>query len=122
MTVVGSIVLFILVMMIFGPKLGFEFIPQTDDGKISVTVELPSGYNLDETARTIRQVEERVKKHDEVKFILTNLGKLSDLDVGTNMASVDVQLTDAKDRDIKLLEMISVLTGELADIPNARSG
>lgn len=120
LTVVGSIILFILVMMVFGPKLGFEFIPQTDDGKISVTVELPSGYNLDETARTIRQVEERVKKHEEVKFILTNLGKLSDLDVGTNMASIDVQLTDAKDRNIGLLDMISSFTGELADIPNAK--
>jgi HAE1 family hydrophobic/amphiphilic exporter-1 len=120
LTLVGAIVLFIFVMMVFGPKLGFEFIPQTDDGKISISVELPSGYNLDETARTIRQVEERIKKHDEVKFILTNLGKLSDLDVGTNMASVDVQLSDAKDRDIKLLDMISLFTAELADIPNAK--
>ena len=120
MAVVGSVVLFILVMMVFGPKLGFEFIPQTDDGKISVTVELPSGYNLDETAGTVRQIEERVKKHNEVKHILTNLGKLSDLDVGTNMASIDVQLTDAKDRDIKLLDVISIFTADLADIPNAK--
>nr|MCU0332493.1 efflux RND transporter permease subunit [Ignavibacteriaceae bacterium] len=80
LTFAGSIVVFILVMMIFGPKLGFEFIPQTDDGKINITVELPSGYNLDETAQTVRLVEERVKKHEVVKHILTNLGKLSDLD------------------------------------------
>lgn len=120
LTLVASIVLFIFVMMIFGPKLGFEFIPQTDDGKINITVELPSGYNLEETAQTVRLVEERVKKHNEVKHILTNLGKLSDLDVGTNMASIDVQLTDAKDRDIKLLDMISTLTNDLADIPNAK--
>lgn len=120
LTLVGSVVLFIFVMMIFGPKLGFEFIPQTDDGKINITVELPSGYNLEETAQTVRLVEERVKKHNEIKHILTNLGKLSDLDVGTNMASIDVQLTDAKDRDINLLDMISILTTDLADIPNAK--
>ncbi|NWG29228.1 MAG: efflux RND transporter permease subunit [Ignavibacteriaceae bacterium] len=120
LTFVGGILLFIFVMMIFGPKLGFEFIPQTDDGKINITVELPSGYNLDETAQTVRLVEERVKKHEVVKHILTNLGKLSDLDVGTNMASIDVQLTDAKDRDIKLLDMISILTDDLSDIPNAK--
>lgn len=120
LTFAGSIVIFILVMMIFGPKLGFEFIPQTDDGKINITVELPSGYNLDETARTVRQVEERVKSHNEVKHILTNLGKISDLDVGTNMASIDVQLVDVKERDAKLLDMISLLTSDLADIPNAK--
>jgi HAE1 family hydrophobic/amphiphilic exporter-1 len=120
LTFAGSIVVFILVMMIFGPKLGFEFIPQTDDGKINITVELPSGYNLDETAQTVRLVEERVKKHEVVKHILTNLGKLSDLDVGTNMASIDVQLSDAKDRDVKLSDIISIFTSELADIPNAK--
>jgi HAE1 family hydrophobic/amphiphilic exporter-1 len=120
LTLVGAIVLFIFVMMTFGPKLGFEFIPQTDDGKINITVELPSGYNLDETAQTVRLVEERVKKQEDIKHILTNLGKLSDLDVGTNMASIDVQLTDAKDRDIKLLDMVSILTDDLSDIPNAK--
>jgi HAE1 family hydrophobic/amphiphilic exporter-1 len=120
MTIVASVILFIFVMMVFGPQLGFEFIPQTDDGKINITVELPSGYNLEETAKTVRLIEERVKDNEEVKHVLTNLGKLSDLDVGTNMASIDVQLTDTKDRDIALLDMISVFTAKLADIPNAK--
>lgn len=120
LTFAGAIVLFVIVMMTLGPKLGFEFIPQMDDGKVNITVELPSGYNLYETARTVRQIEERVKKHKEVKHILTNLGKLSDLDVGTNMASIDIQLTDVKERDLKLMDMISVFTSELANIPNAK--
>ena len=120
LTFVGSIVFFILVVMLFGPKLGFEFIPQTDDGKLNVQVELPSGYNLDETANTVKQIESRVKNHNEVIHILTNLGKLSELDVGANMASIDIQLVDAKERDAKLTDMISVLTKELADIPNAK--
>uniref|UniRef100_A0A832CWB0 Efflux RND transporter permease subunit n=1 Tax=Ignavibacterium album TaxID=591197 RepID=A0A832CWB0_9BACT len=120
LTVAASILIFIIVIMLFGPKLGFEFIPQTDDGRINVTVELPAGYNLDETANTVRQIENRIKKHSEVKHILTNLGKLSDLDVGTNMASIDVKLVDVKERDTKLLDMISILTKELADVPNAK--
>ncbi|WP_337867141.1 efflux RND transporter permease subunit [Ignavibacterium sp.] len=119
-TFIVSIIIFILVVMIFGPKLGFEFIPQTDDGRVRVTVELPAGYNLDETASTVRLIEERIKKHDEVIHILTNLGKLSDLDVGTNMASIDVKLVDVKERDTKLLDMISIFTKELADVPNAK--
>lgn len=119
LTVAATILIFIIVIMIFGPKLGFEFIPTTDDGKIVVKVELPPGNNLDETANTISLVEERIKKHKEVKYILTNLGKLSDLDVGTNMAVMNVQLTDANERDIKLLELISLLNTELVDIPNA---
>lgn len=119
-TVAGAIIIFILVVIIFGPKLGFEFIPQTDDGRIRITVELPAGYNLEETAGTVRSIEERIRKHKEVKHILTNLGKLSDLDVGTNMASIDVKLVDVKERDLKLLDAIPLFTKDLADIPNAK--
>lgn len=119
-TVVGAIIVFLIVVMIFGPKLGFEFIPQTDDGRIRITVELPAGYNMEETSNIVRSIEDRIKKHKEVKHILTNLGKLSDLDVGTNMASIDVKLVDVKERKLKLLDAIPIFTKDLADIPNAR--
>ena len=118
--VIGSFVLFILVMMIFAPKLGFEFLSTMDDGKIKIEVELPVGYNLEATAKEVRQIEDKIKHHPEVKHILTSLGKLSDLDIGTNMAVMNVQLTDAKEREIGLEDMISVFVNELADIPNAK--
>ncbi len=115
-----TIFIFIAVVMIFGPKLGFEFIPQTDDGKINIQVELPEGYNLEATALTITQIENRLKNYKEVKHILTSLGKLSDLDVGTNMASMDIQLVDAKEREYGLQEMITKFVKELSDVPNAK--
>lgn len=118
--VASSIIMFIAVAMIFGPKLGFEFIPQTDDGKINIQVELPEGYNLEATAKAISDIEDRIKNYKEVTHVLTNLGKLSDLDVGTNMASMDVQLVDAKLRDYGLQDMITRFVKELSDVPNAR--
>jgi HAE1 family hydrophobic/amphiphilic exporter-1 len=77
LVVITSFVLFFITMFVFGPKLGFEFLPSLDDGKIRVTVEMPQGYNLDETAKLIRQVEDRIKKHPEVVHMLTDLGKKS---------------------------------------------
>lgn len=118
--VLSAFGLFFLTMFIFGPKLGFEFLPSLDDGKIRVTVEMPQGYNLDETAKFIRQVEDRIKKHPEVIHMLTDLGKKSDIDLGANMASMVVQLVDEKDRDIGVQDMISVFVKDLADVPDAR--
>ncbi len=118
--VAGSFILFILVMVVFAPQLGFEFLSTMDDGKIKIEVELPVGYNLDATANKVRLIEDKIKHHPEVKHILTNLGKLSDLDIGTNMARIDVQLVDVKERDIRIEKMISVFVKELADIPNAK--
>ncbi|KAB2845231.1 MAG: efflux RND transporter permease subunit, partial [Melioribacteraceae bacterium] len=107
-------------LMYFGPKVGFEFMPQFDDGKIKIDIELPEGTNLNECANVLIEVENRIKHHQEVKYMLTNLGKISDLDIGPNKATMDVQLIDPKQRDIKLSEMISKFVSELADIPNAK--
>lgn len=115
-----TILTFIIVIMAFGPRLGFEFIPQTDDGKINIQVELPEGYNLEATSKTINEIENRLKSYKEVTHVLTNLGKLSDLDIGTNMASMDVQLVDAKDREYGLQDMITRFVKKLSDIPNAK--
>ncbi len=118
--VIATILIFIFVIMIFGPKLGFEFIPQTDDGKINIQVELPEGYNLEATSKTINEIENRLKSYKEVTHVLTNLGKLSDLDIGTNMASMDVQLVDVKEREFGLQDMITKFVKKLSDIPNAK--
>lgn len=118
--VLGTFVIFLLVMTTFGPKLGFEFMSPMDDGKIRVEVELPEGYNLDATANVLNEIEKRVQKHKEVTHILTDLGKVSDLDIGTNMAAMNIQLVDVKQREIGIEDMVSVLVKELADIPNAK--
>lgn len=120
LTVASAIIFFLVVAMIFGPKLGFEFMAPFDDGKIKIDVELPEGYNLDETARTMNLIETKIKNHSEVTQMLTNLGKISDLETGTNMASMNVQLVDVKQRDIGLQDMISVFVRDLADVPNAK--
>ena len=120
MTILGTFVIFLIVMMTFGPKLGFEFMSPMDDGKIRVEVELPEGYNLDATANVLDEIERRVQKHKEVTHILTDLGKVSDLDIGTNMAAMNIQLVDVKQREIGIQDMVSVFVKELADIPNAK--
>jgi len=118
-TVAATVLVFILVMMFIGPNVGFEFMPPFDDGKIRISVELPEGYNLDETAHVLTTVEERVKKHKEVTHMLTDLGKMGNLDIGTNMAAMVVQLVDADKRDIGIQDMVSVFVKEMSDIPNA---
>ncbi|MCK9282025.1 MAG: efflux RND transporter permease subunit [Melioribacteraceae bacterium] len=117
--VVGSFLLFFIVMATLGPNIGFEFSPASDDGIIKVEVELPEGYNLTETADVLKGIENKIKVHPEVKQMLTTLGKISDLNTGTNMARMDVELSDANERDISLNEMTSQFIKDLSAVPNA---
>ena len=118
--VASSFLALILVIIFFGTKIGFEFLPTFDDGKIKISVEMPEGYNLQATGALLSEIEARLKRHKEVTHMITNLGRMSELDIGTNMALMDVQLVDAAERNIALQDMISVFVKELADIPNAR--
>lgn len=115
-----TLLIFILSMGFFGPRLGFEFLPVSDDGRINVVVELPEGYNLEATAKVIDEIEKRIAKHKEVKHIITNLGQLSELDVGTNMALMNVQLVKNNEREKGHQEKIPEFVKDLSDIPNAK--
>lgn len=118
--VISAFVLLVFTIAVFGPRLGFEFLPAGDDGKIKIEVELPEGYNLGATAHVMHEIENRIKKFDEVELILTDLGRMSELDIGSNMARMDIQLTDVKEREIHVQDMISIFVKELSDVPNAR--
>lgn len=119
-TLLSTVLIFILIVGYYMPKLGFEFIPFMDDGKIKVEVELTEGYNLEATSKILEQIEEKLKKHPEVKHIIANLGKLSETDIGTNMARMDIQLIDKSERNLGLHQMIGLFTKELANISNAK--
>jgi HAE1 family hydrophobic/amphiphilic exporter-1 len=102
------------------PSLGTEMMPMLDQGYINVAVELPQGTNLEQTAKTLDDVSNRIARHKEVKFIVTNLGKQGEIDTGTNLASTDVQLVDAKERTFTTNQMMGVLINALSSVPNAR--
>jgi len=114
-----SVVAFLASFGIAG-QLGTELMPTMDQGNITVMAELPQGYNLDQTAKVLDQINQQVSKHKEVKYIITSLGTQGFIDKGTNLASAGVQLVDRKDRKKSTPDMVSLLTEELSAIPNAR--
>jgi HAE1 family hydrophobic/amphiphilic exporter-1 len=120
LAVIGAVVVVFIFSMFLATRVGFEFFPELDQGTVTVEVELPQGYNLDETARTIEQIEQRVTAHEEVVHVLTTLGSLSSLDKGTNMARVSIKLVDSDERMLSSRQLSNIFIRELSDIPNAK--
>ena len=118
--VIAAVFLIFVFSIFIGSSVGFEFFPELDEGNVTVEVELPQGYNLNETARMIERIEERVAGRAEVVHILTTLGSLSSLDKGTNMAKIRIKLVDADERDLSSRQMANLFIRELSDIPNAK--
>ncbi len=115
----GSVAMFMWSMSFYGSKLSGEFMPNMDDGIIKVEVELPQGYNLEQTAKVMEEIENRVKRYDDVEHTITNLGKKGNMDIGTNMALMEVYFNKASERYTGITDYTTYLTKELSTVPNA---
>src|SRR5665213_2725300 len=76
------------------PLVGTEFVPQADQGFISLRLNTPVGSSLDYTNTKVRQVEQVLKQFPEIELAMTTVGT----DEGRNYARVDLRLTDRADR------------------------
>jgi len=72
--VIGAIVIFGLSMGIAG-KLGFEFMPEADQGSMTAAIELQTGLRVDETSKVARKIDAWVEENlPEVIFYNTSAG------------------------------------------------
>ena len=119
MVVILSFSIFILSFFV-AARVGFEFMPLLDEGDLNIQVELPLGSNLEESSNLLEKIVNRLENFEEVRHILVNIGSLSQLDAGTNMALVQIKLVPSEFRNHSSNEMAGIFIRELSDIPNAQ--
>jgi len=72
------------------PKIGTEFVPETDQGYTSLQLKTPIGSSLAYTDSKIGQVEAALKVFPEIDIISSTIGT----DEGSNYAQMDIKLTN----------------------------
>jgi hydrophobe/amphiphile efflux-1 (HAE1) family protein len=88
-TLLLAVVLFVGSLMLV-PKIGGEFVPQTDDGFIQMRFKTPVGSSLDYSDAKLRQVEAALKEFKEIESVSTVIGSWE----GRNYSQVNLKLTD----------------------------
>ncbi len=107
-----ALVLFVSSFFIV-PLVGTEFMPETDEGFISLRLNTPIGSSLEYTDAKAHQAEDVLKSFPEVVIAETNVGT----DDGTNYARINLKLSERKithRRSQKELE--KVIRAKLASI------
>ncbi|MEO8848248.1 MAG: efflux RND transporter permease subunit [Casimicrobiaceae bacterium] len=96
------------------PLVGTEFVPQSDQGFISLRLNTPVGSSLDYTNGKVQQVEQVLKGFPEIELAMTTVGT----DEGRNYARVDLRLTDRakrqrsqKDLEIAIRKVVLPIAG-----------
>lgn len=98
------------------PAVGVEFMPQTDDGKFTITVETPVGSSLDYTASKLRQVDQVMKTFPEVERTYATVASGTST-TGNNTATMTVTLVDKSQRSRTPADLSLPVRDALAVIP-----
>lgn len=102
------------------PRLGGEFLPKMDDGRIMVKVKLPTGASLEQTDLVLRRVEQMVKDDPLIESRFTLAGGrvwgLYTYEIA-NEGEVDIQLVPRSRRPMSTPDYIQSLRPKLAKIP-----
>lgn len=110
----GSFGVAVVLMM----SLGFEFLPASDNGKLTFTVETPAGSSKEFTASKVRQAEALVHSYPEV---LTTYASIGGGESGTaNSATVNVTFVSKAERVRTPNDITPFLRRDLLTIPGAR--
>ncbi len=111
--------LFVLSVVVLG-NLGMTLMPDSDEGMISVSIELPKGSKLDSTDELARQAEEIISQNDSVDTVFSTVGSSAVsalLGSSGNTATITVTLNDKRSKETS--EVLEELRRSLGSVAGA---
>jgi hydrophobic/amphiphilic exporter-1 (mainly G- bacteria), HAE1 family len=123
-TLIIAIVIF-LGSMIMAGGMGFEFMPEADQGSMTAAIELQTGLRVDETTKVARKIDAFIEENmPEAKFYYTSSGSDDQggfmslfMESGSHRINVNFTLTDLETRKRDVWELANQLTEYLETIP-----
>src|SRR5690606_27291552 len=103
------------------PSIGYELMPETDEGRLDITVELPVGTPLERTVPVMREIEDRVLsvlEPGELEHVMTVAGPPRAWRPGSaDQGTLELTLVSLSERKRSLEEIASAIRPHLAQIP-----
>ena len=123
-TLIIAFAIFIGSMMMAG-GMGFEFMPEADQGSMTAAIELQTGLRVDETTKVARKVDAFIEENmPEAKFYYTSSGSDDQggimslfMESGSHRINISFTLTDIETRERDVWDLANALREFLATIP-----
>jgi HAE1 family hydrophobic/amphiphilic exporter-1 len=80
-----------------------QFFAESDTGRVSVSVDLPTGTKLIRTSRILRGFSKKIQEQEQVKTVITEFGQ-SGYNTSTNVGQITVNLVDVSERKMSTTE------------------
>lgn len=102
-----------------------DFMPESDESRITASVELQTGTRVEETVKTARYLERVIQeKIPEIEIMSVSSGADDEggmfslfTTAGSNMINFMMRLSDVEDRDRSVWDIGTILREEIASLP-----
>ena len=126
----GALAIFVAVMVLLGPGVKTEFFPNSDSGRITVSVELPMGTAQDVTRDFAERFSQEVR--DAIPEIVVSNVTFGQADSdntfasmqnnGTHVVSMNINIGSMEDRERSCSDIADIVRGILRKYPEVRKG
>lgn len=125
-TISMSIALSVLAFLLF-PLAGFKLFPTSEKPMFLINIKMPLQANIPESDKAAKLVEMELKKHKEIVYYTSNVGKgnpqiyynVHQQDIKPDFAQIFVQLEEETSPNDKT-ELIKTLRSKFTDFPYAK--
>ncbi|MBO3097269.1 efflux RND transporter permease subunit [Gelidibacter pelagius] len=105
---------------------GTEFLPKLNEGAIYVRATLPVSIHLDESVKLAQEMKEKIRQHDEIKFVLTQTGRPNDGTDPTGFFNIEFHIElkpeGEWERDISKDDLMAEIRDDLETYPGINFG
>jgi HAE1 family hydrophobic/amphiphilic exporter-1 len=125
--VLGTAVVLFILSLVLVPFVGAEFLPATDEGRLSIAVRLPVGSTLEATEAVAERVARTAAGLPQVQDVYYTIGGSGGMGMdgsggmggGPEQATIDITLVPAGQRELSTAEVAEELRKLFRDIPGA---
>ena len=126
----GAFGIFLAVVILLGPSIKTEYFPHSDQGRLTVSIELNAGTSQEVTGEFARNFYNRVREEvPEIKVCSYTFGQ-ADTDNafasmqtnGSNIISMNINLGSMEDRKRSSSEIADIIRADLKEYPEIHKG
>ena len=126
----SALAIFIAVLVLLAPGLKSEYFPHSDEGRLTVSIELPVGTEQTVTGEFARNFAARLQNEiPEIQVLQYRYGQASSDNVygsiqsnGSYIISMNINLGSMEDRERSSTEIADIIRKDLREYPEVKKG
>ncbi len=99
--------------------IGKEFIPESDEGTFTISVQLETGAKVKDTDEIMMEVVDKIKDIDSLDYLFSTTSGNSFLGSDTNIGTINGVLVPMAERNESVFDVVNEVENRIADIPGA---